>query len=29
MKSIEDRIELNNGYKIPCVGFGTYNASPE
>ena len=29
MKSIQDRIELNNGYKIPCVGFGTYNASPE
>lgn len=29
MKSIQDRIRLNNGYGIPCVGFGTYNVSSE
>ena len=24
MKSVIDAFELNNGYKIPCVGFGTW-----
>lgn len=24
MKSLKDTIELNNGYGIPCVGFGTF-----
>lgn len=27
MKSIQDCFELNNGVKIPCVGFGTYKAA--
>ncbi|MCI6121994.1 aldo/keto reductase [Bariatricus sp. SGI.161] len=27
MKSIYDCYELNNGVKIPCVGFGTYKSS--
>ncbi len=27
MKSIQDCYELNNGVKIPCVGFGTYLAT--
>lgn len=25
MKSIQDCYTLNNGQKIPCIGFGTYN----
>lgn len=25
MKNVNDLITLNNGCKIPCVGFGTYN----
>ena len=27
MKSIHDCYELNNGVKIPCIGFGTYRAT--
>lgn len=27
MKSISDCFELNNGIKIPCIGFGTYKAT--
>ena len=27
MKSMYDSYELNNGVKIPCMGFGTYKAS--
>ena len=26
MKSLNDCFELHNGVKIPCVGFGTYQA---
>ncbi|MGC4017919.1 MAG: aldo/keto reductase [Muricomes sp.] len=29
MKSIYDCYTLNNGVKIPCVAFGTYNAAQE
>lgn len=28
MKSLKDSFELNNGYKIPCIGFGTWQ-TPE
>lgn len=24
MKSLKDTFHLNNGYEIPCVGFGTW-----
>lgn len=27
-KSLEDSFTLNNGYKIPCIGFGTWQ-TPE
>ena len=27
MESIYDCFKLNNGMKIPCVGFGTYKAA--
>lgn len=29
MKNIYDCYTLNNGVKIPCIGFGTYKAAPE
>lgn len=29
MKNLSDCFTLNNGYKIPCVGFGTYLAEDE
>ena len=27
MKSIYDCYTLSNGYKIPCMGYGTYKAA--
>ncbi len=27
MKSLTDTFELNNGYKIPCIGFGTWKTA--
>lgn len=29
MKSLNDCFELNNGVKIPCIGFGTYKSTLE
>lgn len=29
MKQPADKLKLNNGYAIPCVGFGTYKTPPE
>ena len=29
MKHVADKLTLNNGYQIPCVGYGTYQTPPE
>ena len=29
LKSIETMLPLNNGYQIPCVGYGTYKVPPQ
>lgn len=29
MSSIQDTVTLKNGVRIPCVGYGTWQTSPE